>query len=350
MSAPAYYDISNILATKAAYMILLGERANGKSYQVKLTVLTHAFETGRKFIYLRRWQSDLSAKSVESYFNDMDIKKITKKKFDCVTCYAGYIYFGITEDKGKITRAQEIGRYLDLNEQQRYKSQSFPDYDYIVFEEFISTGIYLTDEPRELASLISTVARHRKITILMVGNTISRICPYFEAFSLDGVLKQKPGTIDVYHWHVDEETTVDVAVEYCQSAGAKNVMFHGKTQKSVVGTEWDTYDYPGRPTDVETDLLYELILQHGKFKFMMQLYAVEDGSMFVFVYPCTSDRMTERVITDKFNISPLYSIDFNVPCKPVQLIKQLIDAKKVCFSDNLTGTEFYTIIQQMNIY
>lgn len=167
MSTPAYYDINNILATQASYMMLLGERANGKSYQVKLTVLTHAFETGRKFIYLRRWQSDLSAKMVESYFSDMDIKKITKKKFDCVVCYAGYIYFGITGDKGKVTRAQEVGRYLDLNEQQRYKSQSFPDYDYIVFEDFISSGIYLTDEPRELASLISTVARQVSANYLL---------------------------------------------------------------------------------------------------------------------------------------------------------------------------------------
>ena len=34
-----YYDISNVLKTEAQYIILLGQRSNGKSYQAKLTVL-----------------------------------------------------------------------------------------------------------------------------------------------------------------------------------------------------------------------------------------------------------------------------------------------------------------------
>lgn len=45
-----YYDISNLLKTKAQYMILLGQRANGKSYQAKLTVLKEAYENNRWFV------------------------------------------------------------------------------------------------------------------------------------------------------------------------------------------------------------------------------------------------------------------------------------------------------------
>ena len=40
-----YYDISNLLKTKAQYMILLGQRANGKSYQAKKTVLEAAYSS-----------------------------------------------------------------------------------------------------------------------------------------------------------------------------------------------------------------------------------------------------------------------------------------------------------------
>ena len=56
MAKKKYYDISNMLSTKAQYMMLLGQRANGKSYQAKKTVLSNAFKTGRKFVYLRRWK------------------------------------------------------------------------------------------------------------------------------------------------------------------------------------------------------------------------------------------------------------------------------------------------------
>ena len=40
-----YYSIKNVLSTGAQWIILLGQRANGKSYQAKLTVLENAFKT-----------------------------------------------------------------------------------------------------------------------------------------------------------------------------------------------------------------------------------------------------------------------------------------------------------------
>lgn len=346
MAKPQYYDINPLMGKNAQWNMLLGERANGKSYQCKKYVLEQAMKD-RKFIYLRRWAADLSAKSVEAYFSDMPIKDITGKKFDSISCYAGYIYFAVN-DNGKIKRCMEIGRYLDLNEQQRYKSQAFPDYDTILYEEFISTGIYLTDEPRELFSLVSTVARHREIKVLLIGNTISRICPYFSYFGLDSsILKLKPGQIDIYHWHTDEGNVINIAVEMCRSANAENKMFFGKSQKQVIGVEWDTYDYPRMP-EGEKELVYSVLMEYQRFKFMLQLYVDSlTGGSFVHIYPCTTDRMTERVISDKFNVSPLYSVDFNVDCKPIRKIRELIEVKKVCFSDNLTGTEFYNVLTQM---
>lgn len=350
----AYYDITKVLATGARYIMLLGQRANGKSYQVKETCLKHAYKTSRKFVYLRRWQADIKAKSVEAYFTDMPIKKITKGEFNTISCYAGSIYFANMVD-GKVTRGPEIGRYLDLNEQQRYKSQAFPDYDYIIFEEFISTGLYLTDECIEFTSLISTIARNRAITVFLVGNTISRICPYFTEFSLDSsIMKMKPGDLQIYHYHQsDEEDPIDVAVEYCANSGFINKMFATDNQKNNVGSEWDTFKYPAM---VDTGLgrdeyenIYSLLLEFNAHKFMMQLIVSNEGDQFVHVYPCTTDKLTERVISNKFNISPMYSIDFNVKCKPILKIKELIDTKKICFSDNLTGTEFYNVLGQMGI-
>ena len=66
-----YYDITKVLSTGAQWIILLGQRANGKSYQAKKLVLENGFKNHRKFIYLSRWESDINETSVTSYFADM---------------------------------------------------------------------------------------------------------------------------------------------------------------------------------------------------------------------------------------------------------------------------------------
>ena len=48
MARKKYYDISAILETDAQYMMLLGQRSNGKSYQAKQTILKNAYENGGK--------------------------------------------------------------------------------------------------------------------------------------------------------------------------------------------------------------------------------------------------------------------------------------------------------------
>ena len=211
MARKKYYDISSILATKAQYMMLLGQRSNGKSYQAKNTILKNAYDKGRKFVYLRRWKEDIKAKSVKAYFGDMPINKITKGEWEGIKVWNGEIYFYRTEE-GEEVKSKSIGRFCALNEAERYKSWTFIDYDYIVYEEFITDKAYLVDEPRQLQQFVSTVARDNRMTVILIGNTLSRVCPYFNEWCLDGVLKQKQGTIEIYHHHV-KDSIVDIAVE-----------------------------------------------------------------------------------------------------------------------------------------
>ena len=115
MAKKTYYDITNMLMTKAQYMILLGQRANGKSYQAKLTVLTNAYENGRKFVYLRRWKEDIKTKAIDKYFGDMNIQKITKGEYDAIVAWNGGIYFSKKNEKGQTIKSKEIGVYCALN-------------------------------------------------------------------------------------------------------------------------------------------------------------------------------------------------------------------------------------------
>lgn len=71
-----YYSLKGIKKLNCEYNILLGERANGKSYSVKDEVLKNAWQNKEEFIYLRRWKEDIRRVSIVNYFADMDIKNI----------------------------------------------------------------------------------------------------------------------------------------------------------------------------------------------------------------------------------------------------------------------------------
>lgn len=339
--AKKYYDISNILETKAQYMILLGQRANGKSYQAKKTVLDDAFYNDRKFVYLRRYKADIKTKSVESYFEDMPISKLTKGEYNGIIAWNGSIYFSQLNDKGEKVKGKEIGKYCSLNEYERYKSWSFVDYDWIVYEEFITDNVYLTNEPTLLQQFVSTVARHRQITVILVGNTLSRVCPYFNEWCLEGVLKQKQGTIEMYHHHVGEDV-IDIAVEYCANANYDNKMFFGQTSKQIVSGEWDTIDVPKLPRkQYEYEVVYEVLVEYQKFQFVLDLMVEPlNGGVIVFVYPFTGVRKIDRKITQVFSDNPMISARLDTTKRPEYLINECFRNGKVCYSDNLTGSDF----------
>ena len=336
-----YYDISNLLKTKAQYMILLGQRANGKSYQAKKTALTAAYEQDRWFVYLRRYKADIKAKSVEAYFSDMNISEITKGEYEGLTAWNGSIYFTIRNEKDELVKGKEIGKYCALNEYERYKSWAFVDYDYIIYEEFITDNAYLVDEPRLLQQFVSTVARHNALTVLLIGNTLSRVCPYFSEWCLEGVLKQKLGTIEIYHHHFDD-STIDIAVEYCQNANYENKMFFGQTAKQIIAGEWDTVEVPKLPRKQEEyELVYEVLIEYQKFKFVLNLLIEPtDGGIITFVYPFTGTRSILRKITEQFSDNPFISARLDLSKRPEYLINECFRLGKVCYSDNLTGADF----------
>lgn len=338
--AKKYYDISAILETGAQYMLLLGQRANGKSYQAKLTAVRAALN-GRPFVYLRRWRADITPKSVASYFGDVPLESLVGDEWEYIQAGKGEIYLASRDEKGKEIHGPVLGRYCALNESERYKSQTFVDYQYIIYEEFITDKTYIPDEPRLLQQFVSTVARDRTVTVIMVGNTLSRVCPYFSEWCLENVLKQKQGTIEIYHFHTDDGT-VDVAVEYCATAKSKNTMFFGQAAKQIITGEWDTVAVPKlMRKQYEYEKVYELLVEYQKFKFVIELLVEnQNGGKLCFVYPFTGARHFDRIITDRFDESPFISSRLDVTKRPEQYIRECFQLNKVCYSDNLTGSDF----------
>lgn len=347
-----YYNLKPLLDCKCNWMILYGMRSNGKSYAVKKHVLEQAYNTGELFVYLRRWSEDIKSKDVAAYFGDAPIKDITGGEWEDVTAWQGYFYWSRSGEDDKIVRSKKpIGRYCSLNQSERYKSQVFNNYTSIIYEEFLTNKIYLggsgiNSEPRMLMGFVSTVSRDRDINVFMIGNTISRVCPYFSEWGLHGVMDLKPGNIQIYHLK-GENGVVDIAVENCEVVESKSRMFFGAASKQIISGEWEVDDVPKLLKPYEYyELLYELKAVFSDFRFILQLLIdPANGGAFVYIYPDTKDRKILRVVTDVFSTDPFVSNGLQRRVKAECLIASCFSSGKVCYSDNLTGTDFKQVLK-----
>ncbi len=357
------YSTKNIRAKNTNYMMLIGMRSNGKSFAVKHDCIEDAWrslkehdgnECHAKFIYLRRWDADIKESYVTEYFSDMTeakngykaVNTITEGQWDSVVGYQGYLYFArLDETSGRYARSARIGRYLALNMAERYKSQAFIGYKTLIFEEFITDSMYLENEPKRVFQIISTIFRDENADIFMIANTLSRVIPYVNDWGLKNLIHMKPGTIDVYHFTKEDGTVIDFAVENCEVVKTKSKMFFGNAAKQIQGGQWDVDEYPGLEKPKEFyERLYELKVKYQDFTFCLQLlYDPKADGPLVYIYPFTSNRKIERVISDDFSVNPMHTACLKSKIRAERIINECMHNGKVCYSDNLTGTDFKAV-------
>lgn len=355
-----YYSLENIKKTNAPYRLLVGEKANGKSYSVKYESISRAWkDTQHKFILLRRFDLEIKQNALNQYFSDPPSEKIieiTNGECDGVCAWQGRIYTTkFNEKTRKADKIRHVGYYMALTGEQHYASGAYPDVDTLIFEEFVSRGAYLPNEPKKLQYLISTIARHRAITVYMIGNTITRVCPYFNEWQLVNIPRQKQGTIEIYHQHTDGGI-IDIAVELCADIGYKNKMFFGTSAKSIVSGEWEVDTYPTLLGNIDRDydILYTIVITAKNFTFMAQLLTARDtGLYFWYVQPKTTPRHKDtRLITDIATITDIYTTCGFRPLAAAErdIFPLFFRPDGVVFSDNLTGTDFNACLQYLKRY
>lgn len=360
------YSLDNLLLEDATYNLLYGERANGKSYAVKRYCLKRFYENREKFVYMRRWLEDVTKNRGESYWDDMEeddegnrrVREITNDKYDCISVYRNEIFFANRDEKGKKVRGEQIGRIVVLTGDTHDKSRSFVGYYNIIFEEFITDSGYLGNEVNTFMSLVSTILRRRNGKIFLIGNTLTKTCPYFREWELVNVPKQKQGTTDIYYYKLNEkdendnELVIKIACEYCANTSRITKTIFGN--KMISKGEWQTEEKEHLP------LLYG---QHKRILSILlddelELFAIDlltyERSVLLYI------RMIERkwtdrdkydiILTDRFNYDNRYMKNLNAIPKLRNLCNRLFNSGKVCYQDNLVGTTFTSILNNRKIW
>lgn len=357
-----YYNLDKIDSYNAQINLIYGERSNGKSYQVKhkkgidpyIASLEESINKRKRFMLIRRWKEEIKPEKIEQYFLDIDIFKLTHGEYNCISLYKGKLWLSNydPEAKPQIKRGDYIGYVVALSTEQTYAGASYLDVENMIFEEFMARGSYLPHEPDKLMNLYSTVDRKRGTTRLwLVGNTISRVCPYVEDWGLHEILsKQKQGDIDVVDIPTgfinDEgkEETIKLALEYCKSSGTSSHVI-GKYKDMLNSGSWQCDPQPHLPLSYnEYDVMFRMVFKYGSFKFIAEYLFDNVKEYCWYIYPfkgeITDDMLviSDEVKLDRHWQRNIYNIDIdNITLK--RLLNTFREGN-IFYSSDLCGTDF----------
>ena len=342
-----HYNLDEIDKKKANFNLIIGEKGNGKSWQVKhKRAILNYLKTGNRFILLRRWREDLSNLWLEQYFADVDVQGLTEGKYNCIIPYRKTLFFGHAED-GKITRGEKIGYAMALSTEQHYSGGSFLDVSDIIFEEFMERGVYLKNEVDKMEYLYSTIDRKRGTTrVWMVGNSVSKINPYIQEWKLDSILRNmKQGEIQIKTIY-NENNSFHIAIEYCKSSGGKQMSI---SNNMIDSGAWIV--------DRQPTINYNEYRSHARFgfqykgyKFICEIMTKKEGANdFIFyIKPFVKDFTNKFVVfSDDIKPSIYWQRDIynsNFPNEKFNNLLKEFKESKIFYCNNQCGTEFKQVI------
>lgn len=345
-----YYNGKALWDLQAPWNVVLSERSDGKSLWFLKQCVIDFLDNGHKMAYVRRYEDNIKQKDVNLYFKDPNFLSWLQAgtHYTGVRCFRGELWLqGMNEDE-EIVDLDLFGYCFALNVQEKYKSLHYPGVYNIVYEEFITNKLYLGNEYLEFNHLISSLCRSGKYRALLLGNTITRDCPYLLEMGID-LFKTEPGHIYQYDKKKADGTTIKCVFDYVDPK-EKSTFFFGKAEKSIVKGEWDVDEQPHMWFDQkEAEVIYKctfLTKLRQAFKLQVMLY---DDQKYLFVYPAKYDDAAESfgdIFSDFADFGNGY---FMKPEKKRHAkIWPLIKMKRALFSDDLTGTEFFRALKRYN--
>lgn len=351
-----------INATNADFRMIVGRRSNGKTYP------TLVFDGIKNFIdsnyteafaYVRRWSNDLPTNCPELFngcINDGWLDWYTSGKYNSIHYYRRYWYLqrvnketGEVEERNKVPMAYAFA----INQAEKYKGPDYPMIKRIVYDEFIpekgSLG-YINGEWRLWKSLLSTIIRERDdVIVYMIANSISKNCPYFDAYHIDIDTIDK-GSITTFKYHGGGK----LAIEYCDDSGQTSPQSSKyfeidddmDTGSMITRGEWETDAYPKLPRRLSyvnrTVMTFYIAAQRNK---IITGHIIEtDGVACVFFHRKTTPlqyRNDDYIYTSEWDPehmdNPLIRVGFDNRRNVDRLILEMITHNRAYYDCNDTG-------------
>lgn len=363
-----YYSLKPILsvAPNAYYYMIIGERSNGKTYSVLKLGLENYLKTGKETAILRRWAEDIKVNACKKIWKNIienkEIEKLSKGKFNNLYIYgssATLCFFD--NEKGEITRkdTKPFCHFFAVSLEERYKEQAYPDVTTILYDEFLTRGLYIQDEFIAFENLLSTIIRLRTdVKIFMCANTINKYSPYFNEMGLKRIPKMKKGTIDVYEYG---DSGLTVAVEYCdfskhnKQSKPSNVYFafDNPKLKMIREGDWEIDLYPHLPFKyLPKHVVYYFFIEFADSIIKGEVIQM-DQYHFIFFAPKTTpynDNDKHHLVRSfKTNVEPNYRRYFKATGEIEKKILKYFALDKVFYATNEVGEIVRNFMLEQNI-
>lgn len=351
-----FYSLDRILEKECQYNMIIGERSNGKTYAVEKYIIEQYVKSGKQGAIIRRYRLDFQGKRGSSMFSPLvengEIAKLTDGEWTGVYYYASQWFFcrRSESDKEKVERAEEPFCYaFALTEMEHDKSTGYPNVTTIMFDEFMSRMGYVMDEFVLFMNTLSTIIRYRDdVKIFMLGNTVTKDCPYFKEMGLNHIQKMKQGTIEVYTYG---QSKLKVAVEFCGNANRRQskkpsdvyFAFDNPRLQMITGKGhvWELGIYPHKPCDfTPKDIKFIYFIRYNDNLLQCEV-VIRDKYNFTFIHPKTTElRSPDKDIIFDTMTSPLFNYNRKLGQGASPIMSRILSYykdEKIFFSDNETG-------------
>lgn len=352
-----FYSLDKILAEDAHYNLIYGQRSNGKSFSVEELGLKNYIDYGEQMAIIRRYDVDFQGKRGQGVFEHFIhneyrgniVSEITGGEWTDIYYWSMRWYLCKYNEKGERIRKEEPFCYaFSLAGQEHDKSTSYPKITTILFDEFMTRGLYLPDEFITFTNVLSTIIRERdNVRIFMCGNTVNKYNPYFKEMGLDNILMMKPGDLQVYKFAAYGDKILKIAVEYSDNPNKDGkpsdvyFAFNNPKLQMITNGVWEMAIYPHCPVKYETkDIIHiYFIIWEGE---ILQCEIVQlNYSAFTFIHRKTTpikDEDTDIVYSTTFDYRPNWRRKITRPIDDIdrKLYKFFLE-DNVFYQDNEVG-------------
>lgn len=368
-----YYSLANILKEDAIYYVIYGLRSNGKTFSVKHLILfgyhdkklginiNGYIDDGSQGALIRRYEEDFKKNRGASMYADIInnplegniLSKKTNGEWNDIRYYNNAWYL-VKREEGKepLIDDKPFCYAFYLRGAEHYKSNSYPNINKVLLDEFIASTGYLINEFTLFTSILSTIIRDRgDVKVFLCGNSINKVNPYFIEMGLTNTKNQQKNTIDVYTYgHSD----LRVAVEYTgrledndskpiKRKSDKYFAFDNPRLKMITEGDWELDIYPHLPYKYKPkDIIYKYYINYYDEIYQCEIIDVDSqGKPFTYIH-----RKTTPIKDDGYSIiySPNYSIEPNHKRKIIYALSNLekkivwfFKNERVFYQDNEVG-------------
>ena len=180
--------------------------------------------------------------------------------------------------------------------------------------------------------------------MILIGNKISKFNPYYTNWNLHNAPKQATDTIDTYEMRTLNDNIVTIKLWNIKPREEQSGMFFGNSARNIDGDTYKIEEQNKLDDKIENyNVIYNVVVKVQKIKYLMQFlqHKKDTTRLCWYVVPKTTDIQKDtRIVSDEFSTDILTTKGFIPLNENEKMIFNYIKNDKICFVNNMIGTEF----------